>query len=363
MPPAIRVPALRAEDVKRALSRARVLDPAWRPVSRGGRVEFPVKDAALALAAARAVEASAEVVDSEAPAEVPFRDREPRAMALATLAARAWPASALAEVPDKWERYGHVLVLKVPDALRARERELAEAFADALDVDTVLADDAGVAGELREPSMRFLLGEDAVTEHVEHGVRYRFDAAKVMFSSGNKWERARAGTLDAAGETVVDLFAGIGYFALPLAMFAKPRRIVAIEKNPVSHRFLAMNAELNGVAGVVEPWLGDNRDYAPRGFADRVFLGYVGTTREFLPVALSMLKRAGGTLHYHTTCPAHLALTEPFAEVADHAHDAGFRAEILFARTVKSYSPGIAHAVADVRVTPSGDGQGSFKTA
>lgn len=352
MPPAIRVPARQAEAVKNALSRARTLDPTHRPVSRAGAVEFPVKDAERALAAAREVEPGAVIVESDAPPDVPFRDREPRVEAQKALAARGWSRAELDAVPGKWEKYGRVLVIKQPAELRDREADLARALADALACDTVLADEEGVAGELREPSMRFLLGSDAVTEHLEHGVRYRFDASRVMFSSGNKWERARAGTLPAAGETVVDLFAGIGYFSIPLAKFAKPARVVAIEKNPVSHRFLVENAALNGVARVVEPWLGDNRDYPRARFADRVLLGYVGSTEEFLPVALSVLKREGGTIHYHTTVPAHLAETEPFRHVEAHARPAGFRGELLFARTVKSYSPGIAHAVADVRLSP-----------
>ena len=36
-----------------------------------------------------------------------------------------------------------------------------------------------------------------------------------MFSSGNTTERQRMGRLQCAGETVVDLYAGIGYYTLP----------------------------------------------------------------------------------------------------------------------------------------------------
>ena len=44
---------------------------------------------------------------------------------------------------------------------------------------------------------------------------YSLDVTKCMFSSGNTTERQRMGRLQCAGETVVDLYAGIGYYTLP----------------------------------------------------------------------------------------------------------------------------------------------------
>jgi tRNA G37 N-methylase Trm5 len=43
---------------------------------------------------------------------------------------------------------------------------------------------------------------------------------KVMFSSGNVSEKARIARLDAGGEVVLDLFAGVGYWTLPLLVHA-----------------------------------------------------------------------------------------------------------------------------------------------
>ncbi len=69
----------------------------------------------------------------------------------------------------------------------------------------------------RDSQAELLLGEDGWVEHKESGVTFCLDATKCMFSSGNVTERTRMGRLKAAaGETVVDLFAGIGYYTLPL---------------------------------------------------------------------------------------------------------------------------------------------------
>lgn len=65
-----------------------------------------------------------------------------------------------------------------------------------------------------------------------------------MFASGNGTERMRFSKIHAIGEVVVDMFAGIGYFTVPLAKHGAPSIIHAIEKNPESFRFLNDNIGL-----------------------------------------------------------------------------------------------------------------------
>ena len=65
-----------------------------------------------------------------------------------------------------------------------------------------------------------LKGKDGWVEHRENGILYCLDVTRCMFSSGNVTEKARMGRLAGCGETVVDLFAGIGYYTLPLLMHA-----------------------------------------------------------------------------------------------------------------------------------------------
>ena len=48
-----------------------------------------------------------------------------------------------------------------------------------------------------------------------------------MFSSGNVSEKARIARLDAGGEVVLDLFAGVGYWTLPLLVHAGAAAAVA----------------------------------------------------------------------------------------------------------------------------------------
>ena len=50
---------------------------------------------------------------------------------------------------------------------------------------------------------------------------YGLDVCRSMFSSGNGTEKMRVAARNCDGEVVVDLYAGIGYFTLPLLVKAK----------------------------------------------------------------------------------------------------------------------------------------------
>ena len=101
--------------------------------------------------------------------------------------------------------------------------------------------------------MEIVFGSETETVHREGAILYKLDAARLMFSSGNFDEKKRMGELDCTGETVVDMFAGIGYFTLPLAKLAHAKRVIACEINPLAHSYLRQNLVLNRVESMVEP--------------------------------------------------------------------------------------------------------------
>lgn len=324
-----------------ALLREGLLDPS-RKIASGEEVLVPVRPredlpAVAARLGARLVEADL----------APREERHtPHARVLALLPPAIRPLA-----PEKWEKLGDVLVLRLAEEALPHARELAAAYAQALACKCVVRDPGGVAGELREMQGELLFGDDPVTTHVESGVRYRLDASRIMFSSGNMLERKRAARLQARGEVVVDMFAGIGYFTLPVAMRSGAAKVIALEKNPLSFRYLQENVRLNGVEGVVEPWLGDNRDYPREGIADRVLMGYFPGTAAFLPKAMRLLKPQGGIIHYHGTAHADKWKDEMTRALLAAARQCGAVVAVQEARSVKSHSPGVVHAVLVARVS------------
>ncbi|MBR2254784.1 MAG: class I SAM-dependent methyltransferase family protein [Candidatus Methanomethylophilaceae archaeon] len=247
--------------------------------------------------------------------------------------------------PGKWEFVGDIVVVRLDPSCLEYKDLIGRTYASVLGAKTVCADVRGVSGEFRRPSMEVLFGTDTRSTRLENGIRYSFDVTKVMFASGNTDERMRMRELDCTGETVVDMFAGIGYFTLPIAKYASPKRLFACEKNPDSYEFLLDNIRINDVLEKVIPILGDNRHISGGNFADRILMGYVQTTSEFLPHALHLAKD-GCTIHYHDT----FYVNEYEDRIRKIFDGTGVRYEIDNIREVKSFAPSVSHYVADVTV-------------
>lgn len=283
-------------------------------------------------------------------ATVPLNPKLPPAQRVRLALEGELPEPLLDRLPTGWQMLGDVCLVRLDGALLDHAETVGRALAEALDARSVLHLE-GSQGELREPETRHLWGaRDTRTIHREHGLVFHIDPAKVMFSAGNKHERHRLVDQVQPGEHVVDLFAGIGYFTLPLARAGA--QVTACEKNPTSAAFLAENVDANDLADRVEIRQGDCRKVAPAGVADRVLLGYFPGTRAFLGCTLRALKEDGGCLHYHTVTEEPDALAEAQAELLGHLPSSAPEARILGSRRVKGVGPGMAHVVLDVEVGP-----------
>jgi len=342
MHPPVRVVSVaysKAEELRRVLHAEGVIDRTHRITKQSGRVLIPLRqDPSVDLAGYGG--SLLDVADLDPRSE----PRDPAEVLRERLASLGVPRDA---APRKWERIGDVIVLRLPAAARAHETEIARAFAEVLRAETVVEDLSGIHGILRTPAVRVLRGSRTETVHVEGGVRYKIDVAQVMFSSGNTAERLSVAALVHPGDAVVDLFAGIGYFALPIAIRAKAAVVHACELNPVSFRYLVDNVRLNHVTNLT-PHLGDCREVAPRGIADVVILGHF-SAREHLDVAFECL-RGAGTVVFHDLVPREQFPGEPVRVLSEAARARWYDVESTRARIVKSYAPGIVHAVVEARV-------------
>lgn len=204
-----------------------------------------------------------------------------------------------------------------------------------------------INGLKREPEVEVLIGDGTETIHKENHCLFKMDVAKVMWSKGNTGERKRMANIVQDGEVVVDMFAGIGYFSIPMAVHSKPAKIYSVEINPVAYNYLCENIRLNKVEDVVEPLLGDCRELAPRGVADRVLMGYIGNTHEYLPAAMEVLKD-GGVVHYHESVPDKIKFIRPVERIKEAAGERDV--EVLKKRIIKPYSPGVYHVVVDAKI-------------
>lgn len=253
-------------------------------------------------------------------------------------------------IPNSYQLVGDVMLLKLPKMKGTQKTKLAEAVLKEFPYVKTVCELAGIAGEFREPRVTRLAGNGTETVHKENVILYKLDVAQLMFSKGNLNERKRLVEKVKQGETVVDMFAGIGYFSLGLAKFSKAKNIIAIEKSSKAYNALVENIALNKITNI-SAMLGDSRIAAKGlpGIADRIVMGYLPKTEQFLPAAIFMLKRRG-TIHFHNTYRRKELWQKPMTdlEAVCKGMNCSFHTETK--KKVKSYAPNVWHVVMDIGI-------------
>jgi tRNA wybutosine-synthesizing protein 2 len=194
---------------------------------------------------------------------------------------------------------------------------------------------------IRTPASEILWGEVGEVEHRESGYSYLLDPRKVMFSQGNRIEKLRmAGLIRKSGraERVADMFAGIGYFTIPMA--GSGAQVYAMEINPVAFEYLNRNIAKNKLGDQVVTSLGDCRSLLV-GLYDRMVMGHFEAIT-MLPDALNHAG-PGSVIHLHSIGP----VEEQIRSIVD---ETGFSASI-HVHKVKKYRPHAWHVVQDVTLS------------
>ena len=86
------------------------------------------------------------------------------------------------KLPTKWKRIGNILVVDLENLADDIKGEIAEVYADELNVKTVIQKNK-VSGELRKPEkVDLLYGTETITEISEYGIKYSLDLSEIMWS-------------------------------------------------------------------------------------------------------------------------------------------------------------------------------------
>jgi len=238
----------------------------------------------------------------------------------------------------KYKKIGDILILN-------DDSDNLEELAEKHNVKTIMKIDH-IQGTKREPVYKILFGSETETINKENKCLFKLDLSKVMWSKGNVNERLRIAKLVRDNETVLDMFAGIGYFSIPIGVHSNARKVISIEINPNSYYYLCENVKLNKCDNIT-PVLGDCLVETPKYNADRILMGYVKTTNHYLKVAVNSLNK-GGIIHYHETVPEKLLETRPISRIKQAAGDRDV--ELLKINKIKKYAPGVEHVVIDALI-------------
>jgi tRNA (guanine37-N1)-methyltransferase len=210
---------------------------------------------------------------------------------------------ALGKVVSSFDLVGDIAIIKAPADQADAEAIAKRLMAVHKCVKTVLAQSSPVRGDHRVRGLTLLAGEDkTVAQYKEAGCVFSVDIEKCYFSPRLKHERLRIAGLVNPNETVVNMFAGVGCFSIIVAKRVPTAKVYSIDINPTAYQFMQENVRINRVFGKVTPILGDSKEVAQaqlQGIADRVLMLLPEKALEYLPAALSALKKSGGWIHYY----------------------------------------------------------------
>ncbi|NHK32690.1 MAG: class I SAM-dependent methyltransferase family protein [Asgard group archaeon] len=206
-------------------------------------------------------------------------------------------------VPRSFDTIGDIVVIEIPKELWVKRFLIGEALLEAYSsIKSVYAKTGKVSGINRIRPVEYLVGEKKTkTIYKEHGVRLSVDITKAYFSPRLSEEHSRITKKVENNEIVIDLFCGIGPFAIPIAK--KNKAIIhAIDINPEAIKLLNENINLNKLSGEIHPYIGDCREVVQKekliGIADRVIMNLPGYAIDFVDVACQVLKIEGGIIHF-----------------------------------------------------------------
>ncbi|MGD2065867.1 MAG: class I SAM-dependent methyltransferase family protein [Candidatus Bathyarchaeota archaeon] len=285
-----------------------------------------------------------------------FAERKKHHFTHFDLLADKLPSNLLAVVPRAIDFIGDIAIVEIPPELVDHKKAIGEALLKAhKQTTTVLAKSGAVEGVYRIREFEVIAGTDKTTTvHREYGCIYHVDVAKAYFSPRLSSEHNRVASQVKAGETVVDLFAGVGPFVIPIAKKHKDVRVYAVDLNPDAIALLKRNVAANRTEKQVIPVLGNARQVVKEqlfGKADRVIMNLPETAYKFVDVACQALKEEGGVMHYY----GFMKFSDPLEAAKSRLTKAVSRCnrkikKILLAKPVREVAPYTWQVVVDAEI-------------
>lgn len=262
----------------------------------------------------------------------------------------------LVEVPEELRRLlpmsfdviGGVIVIKLAEELVPFSDEIGRAMTEAYKGVRTVAVDEGVKGEFRVRKLLVIYGDESLrTVHRAHGVSLEVDLSKCYFSPRIATETWRIAEQVEQNEVVVDMFSGVGPFALTIAKHAKPAQMYAIDSNPHAIRYLEKNIARNKVLNV-RAILDDSRAAMERiGRVSRVIIDLPHSSMDYFVPAVRSVEK--GFVHYYEILEE-TDVEERIKDLNAIAENEGKSIRLAGTRRVRTFSPSEAHFVLDLEI-------------
>ena len=298
---------------------------------------------------------NAQLPDFELTTKV-FTKKKQQRKTLAQVLENRLPQHLLPSLPRAIDIIGDIAITEIPPEVKAHESLIGEAILKTHEnIRTALAKVGAVSGTYRLREFELIAGEQkTATIHKEYGCQYHVDVATAYFSPRLSHEHNRVASLVQKGETVMDLFAGVGPFSVLIAKKNVEAKVYAIDINPEAIEFLKRNIRLNRVENHVIPIQGDARQAVEErllGVADRVIMNLPEKAIAFVDTACKAMKPAGGIVHYYAFIRLPDSLENAQRRFSEAVEKTGRKVDtFLFAKTIRATAPYEWQVVLDAKI-------------
>ncbi len=252
---------------------------------------------------------------------------------------------------------GDIAVIKIPDNLLTKKQLIGKTLLNEVKpLKTVLMQITPVCGDYRTRQLELIAGEDKTTTlYREHGCSFKVNLASVYFSPRLSAERLRVAQMAQPGDTVTNLFAGVGTFSIVIAKKVPETKVYSIDINPVAHKLAVENVCINKVSEKVIPILGDARQVISEieGKADRVLMPLPEKAANYLDVALKAISPPTGIIHYYTHTHAARRDEATQLSLVELNKSIGGRYELISHRIVREVGPRWYQVALDLKLSTS----------
>ena len=204
-------------------------------------------------------------------------------------------------IPTSFDRVGDLILLKLEPELYDWRTKIGSELIKQFSIKSVFNKLGDVETEFRTIPWECIAGEDnPTTIHRMYSLRFRVDITAVYFNTRLSNEYLRIASQCSDEEIIIDMFAGIGPFALLCASLKKVT-VYALDINPFAIDLLNQNISLNQrhLLGTIHTACGDSKlliQSLPQ--ATKIIMNLPGFAIDFLPEALNHLA-VSGTIFLH----------------------------------------------------------------
>lgn len=204
-------------------------------------------------------------------------------------------------IPSSFDRLGDCILVKLDPALDSFKEQVGKTLKEQFSVRSVFTKGSDVESEFRTIDWQCIAGEDnPVVLHAMHGLVWKVNIREVYFNTRLSNEYLRIAHLVHDQDIIIDMFAGIGPFAL-LCAHTKQVQVYALDINPTAIELLKDNITRNQklLIGTIMSACGDSRELIkdlPQ--ANSIIMNLPGYASEFLELTIPHIL-TGGTIFLH----------------------------------------------------------------